>query len=61
MSYHWHPDPSPQLDAGSLGRMMGLFHPFQPKEGDGSLTASACRSMKLVKRGGITWLSFRSF
>ena len=28
-----HTRPSHLLDAGCRGRMMGLFHPFQPKDG----------------------------
>ena len=40
-----HSRPSHLLDPGSLGRMMGLFHPFQPKEGYGSLGASACSAL----------------
>ncbi len=36
-----HRLPSHLLDPGSSGRMMAVFL-FQPKEGHGSLTASAC-------------------
>ena len=43
-----HTRPSHLLDAGCRGRMMGLFHPFQPKEGHGSRTASACQSARFT-------------
>ena len=36
-----HPDGARLLDPGSLGRMIGLFHPFQPKGGHGWHDASA--------------------
>ena len=48
-----HPDAVPLLDPGSLGRMMGLFHSFQPKEGNGLLPASACSAQSIPFHGAM--------